>query len=367
LCTRTNDHTPEIFVKYVPKKDFFVYSYIEREVWISALGLVLLEPLSKLSLCGKKSKKGNFMTKSFFASLSKYMGALVLLMATSTAQAKTIKVTCDADPTCPGGTTLRQAVAKANNGDTIVFSSRVTSIMLNVGSIIIGTSITINGGSNVTIDGNHHSSIFVVEPSNVTLTGLTLQNGFDINGGAISSFGATLTVKECVFANNTAHASGGAIFNQGTLNISDSTFSGNTAIQNNGGAILSGGTMAVADSSFVNNSALSDGGAIFIGDSTAMITSSIFTGNTSIAASGGALFINSAGTLTVNASTLSDNVASSVGGAISNSGTLTVADSTLTDNVATTCCAIFNSPGSTFQNQNNSISGACTGPNVCGP
>jgi hypothetical protein len=342
-----------------------------------------LEALIQTRVMWKKSKKGNSMTKSLFASLSKYMGALALLMMTSTAQAKTIKVTCDADPGPCNGTTLRQAVAEANNGDKIVFSSRVTSIILSA-PIDIMTSITINGGSTVTIDGNNLTRLFTVDSdTTVTLTGLALQNGFSSQpglAGAITTFG-NLTVKGCVFTNNITNGDsgvgGGAIFNNagGTLNIRDSTFSSNRALGafTLGGAILSTSRMTVEDSSFFDNSSSFEGGAIAILTSATMITESTFTSNhvdSTTGGSGGAIFIDSTSTLAVNSSTFSSNFVSgtdSVGGAISNNGTLSVADSTLTNNMATTCCAIFNSPGSSFSNQNNTISGSCTGPNVCGP
>ena len=129
------------------------------------------------------------------------------------------------------------------------------------------TNITINRNMNITgqshtgtiINGAGTNWIFHINSGvNVTITNLTLTQGYMAgNGGAIYNYG-TLTVTNCTFTNNTATSYGGAIENRGSLVVYGSTFINNIAHGEGGGAIdnWSDSTTAnsvVSFSQFINN------------------------------------------------------------------------------------------------------------------
>src|SRR2546425_4393202 len=227
--------------------------------------------------------------------------------------ATTITVTSTADPggTCPGATcTLRQAIATAASGDTINFNLPANStIRLFSDELVINKNLTINGpGANLlTVQrsrfaGTPDFRIFNIQASiNVTISGLTINNG------------------KAPF--------GGGIFNQGTLTISNSTISGNTASSGPGGGIQNDcqfgcpagviATMTITNSTISGNTASSQGGGISSGSkSGTTITNSTISGNS--AASGGGIWTNV--TVTLTNSTISGNSAN-FGGGINNKST----------------------------------------------
>ena len=103
-----------------------------------------------------------------------FLSALCLI-ALST-QAATITVTNTNDD---GAGSLRQAIADANNGDTINFGVAGT-ITLTTGELLVDKSITISGpgSDNLTVDGNFASRVFHVSSGvTATIAGLTITNG----------------------------------------------------------------------------------------------------------------------------------------------------------------------------------------------
>src|SRR5262249_25177569 len=112
-----------------------------------------------------------------------------------------------------GSGSLRAEIAAGSSGDTIVFAPSLDgqTITLTTGVLDINKSLTIQGpgASQLTVSGNHSSTVFQVEPiTQVTLSGLTISNG---SGGGIlnSGYGATLTVSGCTLSGNSATDGGG--------------------------------------------------------------------------------------------------------------------------------------------------------------
>src|SRR6266498_2644764 len=110
----------------------------------------------------------------------------VTLLGTSAASAATITV-INANDSGPGS--LRQALAQANNGDTInfVLSLNGKRITLTSGQLVVNRSVTIRGlgAGNLTVDGNANDRVFYINPSNtVTISGLTITNGVVVGDGA---------------------------------------------------------------------------------------------------------------------------------------------------------------------------------------
>jgi predicted outer membrane repeat protein len=211
-----------------------------------------------------------------------------------------------------GRGSLRYEIGKAHSGDTIVFAPSLDgqTITLTSGELDITTkSLTIKGrGANqLTVSGSHTSRVFeVAGTSTVTLSGLTISNGYSVEGGAILDAG-TLTVTDCTVSGNYATNFGGGIYNSGTLTVNACNLSGNTAVYDGGGGIYNAGTLTV------------NGGDVSL----------------NVGGAGGGIY--NAGTATVAHCTLSGNAAISgniysIGGGIYNAGTagaLTVLDSSL--------------------------------------
>ncbi len=252
--------------------------------------------------------------------------------------------------TTDGNCTLREAILAADgtpaNADCGADSGGPYNVNFSIsGTITLGSTLpnisrdqTIDGaGQNVSISGNNAVRLFSVNAATtLTLTNLTLTQGFSLSGtGGIYNQG-TLDITGCTFSNNSATGMGGAIYSTGTavnITISNSTFSGNTA--SSGGAIrLDGGTLDITGSTFSRNHvAPYFGGALDLDGGNVTIDKTSFLDNTGGATAGA--IDHDYGTLTITNSTFSGNQ-SNEGGAIWEGNALILANSTFSGNSSTT-------------------------------
>ncbi len=214
---------------------------------------------------------------------------------------KTITVTSLANA---GAGTLRAAIAQAQSGDTIKFSSALANKTITLAGseieIAAGKTLTIDGSnaSNLTISGNSASRIFHLKstsatPSKLVVKNLTLADGYTSErGGAISTtHQGELVIDNVTFRNNVADQGGGAIFTafEGTLSVTHSSFRGNKAIAGNdergAGAIAFWGPrdITIKHSDFINNQGI-NGGAINSLNGNLTIEQSRFINNRTITA-----------------------------------------------------------------------------------
>jgi hypothetical protein len=184
----------------------------------------------------------------------------------------------------PGVATLRNEIAAAQSGDTIVFAQGVTgAIRLTSGfELYINKNLDIEGpgAKNLAIEGYNCRVFEVAAGAHVTLSGLTIEGGDGRNGdfdpqpndglgGGILNWG-TLTVTGCTLTANyntigtPAFDLGGAIYNAGTLTLSGSTVTRNYAPEGAGIYNASTGILAVFNSSVTRN--FSDNGTILFGE-----------------------------------------------------------------------------------------------------
>jgi hypothetical protein len=160
-----------------------------------------------------------------------------------------------------GPGSLRQAIANAAPGDSILFLLRLPATIALSSTLVITQDVTVLGpGADwLTVMRSAATNtplfrVFDVEAGTVTLAGITISNGvaFDAStfvdnvGGGIFNCG-TLTVSNCVVSGNLAPTSGpstnqsigfgGGIFTTeaSQLTVINSTFSGNTASAAGGG------------------------------------------------------------------------------------------------------------------------------------
>ena len=247
--------------------------------------------------------------------------AVVLLGAVaSSAYASTISVT-NTNDSGPGS--LRQALAIANDGDTIDATGVSGVITLTSGELLVGKSVTINGaGAKVlAVDGNGTSTVFQVGtgagPPTVAISGFTIRNGQGgFGGGILNGSGATLTITNSTISGSTA-AFGGGIFNTGPLTIANSTVTGNTGSQ--GGGVYSNSSLTITNSTISGNTVNSEGGGV-VNLGTAAITNSTLSNNSG--SDGGGIFTIGAvqiGDTVLNAGASGANIANN-GGTVTSLG-----------------------------------------------
>ncbi|KAB8146024.1 hypothetical protein F8S13_02800 [Chloroflexia bacterium SDU3-3] len=222
---------------------------------------------------------------------------------------------------------LRQAIADAAAGDTIIFDPSLSGATIRLqnltDSLTINKDLTIDGSAlaaKITISGDTDNNgdgdirVLVIDSATVTLKGLAIAKGnIAAAGGGISNSGA-LTLVDCTVSENTSSADkGGGIASTGPLTLINSTVSHNQSDQQGGGIASYAGALSITDSTIADNTvAFSDGGGIWIGP-----------GN--------------ADTIAITRSTIADNMALGAGGGIYNDASpkLTIADSSISGNTAT--------------------------------
>lgn len=290
------------------------------------------------------------MKRTLYASISALLALasimmLVLLLVHPVAAA-TILVTNGNDA---GAGSLRQAIADAGDGDTIVFDGDYTIVLGS--TLIISKDLTIDGeGQAITVSGNDAVRVFTVyTDTHVTFDNLTIARGkVTVGDGAGLSIepGAVVTLTHSAVVSNTTteeSGRGGGLFNRGTLTVISTTFSSNIAGSSggwtdaHGGALYSRGTLSLMNSRLSDNVAYGTGGAIYNTRGAATIQDSVVLSNTAFCGGGG-IANGWQGTMTVTNSTISDNAFSgdsceSSGGGINNDGgTLTVQNSLIYGN-----------------------------------
>ncbi len=159
---------------------------------------------------------------------------------------------------------LRQVIANANAGDTLVFDISIAGQTIHLASpLFINKNITIEGsGRNLTLSGdsNHDGigDVRVIEIQSggtVTLNNLTITKGSNNAGGGLHNNG-TLTINNCTFVENTdTYWGGGAIRNEGTLTINNSTFANNQANRHSAAIYNRSGVLTINHSTFSGNRA----------------------------------------------------------------------------------------------------------------
>src|SRR6476661_7290211 len=275
------------------------------------------------------------------------IGVLLLYAAVNHAQARTITVT-NTNDSGPGS--LRQALADANNGDTINFDPALKrqTVTLTTAELLINKNIAISGlGTELLAVSKAQNApairIFhVLSANTVVIQGLTISNGLAPEfgcGGGILDEGSSLSLINCTVSGNSTDGTGGGICADAnaTLTIDSSTLSGNYA-GDYGGSIANSGTL------IINNSTLSDNR----GEFTAGAILNGFNGDAS---------------LTLSNSTLSGNTTQLHGGGIFNEGHSAISNSTLSGNSGMTAGAILNRLG-TLDIESTILNRGELGPNI---
>jgi len=250
------------------------------------------------------------------------IGVLLLYAVAIPLDAATITVT-NTNDSGPGS--LRQALANANNGDTINFAVTGT-VSLFSGELVIGKNVTIAGpGANrLSIDGGQELgspyTFHVVSGKTVTISGLTITG----DGGGIRNDEAILTVSNCVVSGAAQQA---GLLNSGVIasvTIINSLFSDNSeGIYNNSGG--SGAGNCTACTTIANSVVTGNTFGVYTSNLASSVTvlNSRLTGNSLDA-------INTSGNaeITVQNSTISG----SFDGILTRGSSVSIANSTISGN-----------------------------------
>lgn len=227
---------------------------------------------------------------------------------------------------------LRDAVAAANStadfSDKILFSSSLSGSTINLtqgpfASTTGALAVEGPGKNDLTLSGNDASRIFdVATNSGLSISDLTLADGYAFSGGAIRFTGGNdLRLEDVRVSSSSAADFGGGIYAFGagtTVGIEDTEFIENASGNGGGLYVNLGASAMVTGTTFADN--ISDGsgggGAIAgFGMHLLSVNNSTFSGNVTTGYAGGA--INFHGDhLEIGSSTFTDNEAPIYGGAI---------------------------------------------------
>ena len=277
-------------------------------------------------------------------------------------------LTDELDGSCADDCSLRDAIALASAGDTILFSVSGTIDVSGLGQLVIDKDLTINGEDKITLSGNNSTRVLYIAAGDIVLSQISVKNGyvdeFSLNpagaGLSIDNLSSIVQITGSTFFSN-ATTSGGAIYNKGYLSIDDSTIQDNQAFRT-GGGIFSAGQITLTQSILSSNqsSRIGDGGGGLYSSGRTMIRGTTIVSNTSGDFGGGlrlsgSVFIydsqilnNTAGrggggiytydfwgNSLIEDTTISYNEADDEGGGILNSGWMTITGTTISYNTAT--------------------------------
>jgi CSLREA domain-containing protein len=275
----------------------------------------------------------------------------------------TVTTTADTDDdVCNANCSLREAIAAANTRpgrDTVTISAGVYLLALD--QLSIDSDLTIHGaGADRTfIDGGGAQRVIAIQSGDVTISGVTIQNGDSNEGSGIDNHGR-LRLQQSAVRTNHAGAIFAGIRNHAWLSITNSTLAGNTAetggafyntgsgtativqsiiVDNTathwGGAIRNSGTLRLRQTEILRNETGTDGlgGALYNGEGSVQLYLVTIAQNdlSSRAEQGGGVYNSDGATLLIDRSAVNDNAAA-LGGGIRNLGILTLRRSEVTRN-----------------------------------
>ena len=203
-----------------------------------------------------------------------------LLLVTSVLHAGVIVVPDDQP-------SIREGVNAAGEGDTVLVRRGVYSGEQNRLIAFLGTNrcvVSESGPDSTFIDCEQagRAFLFSTEESEASIVdGFTILNagGRPLNGGAIYIYGASPTIRNCVFQQNTAADAGAVLCLYSSSTISNCTFLDNTAYSQFGGALAcSYSSPTVTGCTFSGNAAPA-GSAIRMYESSGSIDDCTIVGN----------------------------------------------------------------------------------------
>ncbi|MCA9949956.1 MAG: right-handed parallel beta-helix repeat-containing protein, partial [Anaerolineales bacterium] len=250
---------------------------------------------------------------------------------------------------------VQDAINTASPDDTIKIAGTCAGVQ-QTGSftqtVYINKNLTLQGGYDpdnwlASPDPNTYPTVldaedngrvvYLANASQLTLAGLTLQNGHISSGnggGLYVAASGMVTISQSHLYSNTATAAGGIYISPNSeVSLSDSTVNANESLATNadgGGIGNNNGTLNLMNVAMFDNEAGRQGGALSNNGQTTIINSDIYS-NTA-GTFGGAIVGNNQ--LTIENSRIANNWAENQGGAMHFSGVVTITHSLITGNSA---------------------------------
>ncbi|MGA1870035.1 MAG: right-handed parallel beta-helix repeat-containing protein [bacterium] len=194
------------------------------------------------------------------------------------------------------GDTIQEAINAACSGDEIIVHRGTYYENIN----FLGRAITVRSANpydpNVVaatiIDGNQAASVVTFdhgEDKRSVLSGLTLQNGNNSQGGGIYCYNySSPTITECVITKNSATNDGGGLYcYSSSPNITNCAITDNLANIDGGGIYSHSSFPIITNCTITDNSATNDGGGIYCHSSSARIVDCTIAMNSANRNSGG--------------------------------------------------------------------------------
>ena len=262
-----------------------------------------------------------------------------LILAAGMANAATLTVVSPGDN---GPGTLRQAIADAASGDTVIFAQGLGGVGLTSGELLISKSLVIRGpGANLLFLQRVGPTAFrILEvtsasvPVTVDISGVTISGGATAeDGGGIYNSGnqSSVHVTGCVISNNSAvNGAGLRNLGSGSISITDSTISGNSA--QSGAGLYNSGALMVNNCTFSGNMSSGNGGGISSAGGNATLTNCTIASNSATSLGGG--IYGNGGTLNLTSGTVSTNSSSQGGGIFNAQGTVNLTNTIVASNTA---------------------------------
>lgn len=279
-----------------------------------------------------------------FMSPKKKLGAIAMILGLCVvAEAKVITVTNSNDHlagTAAAGQdlSLRDAVSRAQPGDTIDFNLKgggtiklLSTITLTGSTIFNGNGVTIQVEdtrrvneyplfnvnfdnpdtgkvvfNDVTLIGGAQGAM-IVTAGTAELNSCVVKNTTNNSGGGLAVYAAgTLNLTDCTVTNNTAIETGGGIYCEGILNLTGCTVSSNISEESGSGiSFMPGGansSMTIVNSTIANNTSMEGSGAVYVGgtdigspSASSVINASTICYNTGFVTNMGSGIVNNTG------------------------------------------------------------------------
>lgn len=245
----------------------------------------------------------------------------------------------------PGDCSLRQAIAKASVGETVIVPAGAYS--LSLGSLSIVQALTVRGAgartTSVVVAGGSSHVFDVQSAAPVTISGLTISAGHVtgtgigfLHGGAVYNHaGSALTLDGDAIVDTVLEKTdepsgsvrGAGIANNGTLTIVNSTISGNVeqatgpeSGNQGAGVFNSGGTVSIVNSTIAGNSQIASSGAHSSGAAIVNLGTTLDLRNATIAGNAGSAAIDNTGTVNATNTLVSNPANGNCSGTITSLG-----------------------------------------------
>ena len=209
-----------------------------------------------------------------------------------------------------GRTSLREAIAAANDGGVVEFAPGIAgdTIRLQLGAIVVDKALAIDAGAaGITIDAHGASRVLELHATDGG-------DGGDGSDGAVSLVDITLR-------NGWTEGNGAGIYAARSLDMNSCTVVGAVA-ENGAGIYLRSASLAMTNCVVVNNDAFEFGGAIYMENADAELRNVTIAGNTAYA--GGGCVVDANSTLDAYNSIIAGNAAGRTAGDVRNLGTVNV-------------------------------------------